>query len=169
MERESAPQGQGRIALQQAWLRRAKPYRWDSVAVPPTVIGASTNNHKRERESEQSMKILYQLRGVNPHTVTDRPLDQHLEHLDHLIPISSAHVVLEHQRNVAPAFSASVDLAVPGPDIHAAARDHTLEAAVLKVARRLEAQIESRKTRQQLRLKRRETNRSVASQWSRGA
>jgi ribosome-associated translation inhibitor RaiA len=60
-----------------------------------------------------------------------------------------------------------VDLAVPGPDIHAAARDHTLEAAVLKAARRLEEQVEARKSRQQLRLKRRENCRAVSSQWSR--
>jgi ribosome-associated translation inhibitor RaiA len=99
------------------------------------------------------MKIEYQLRGLNPRAATGRPLDQHLERLDRLLPITSAQVVLEHQRNAAPAFSASVDLAVPGPDIHAAARDHTLEAAVLKVARRLEEQIEARKNRQDLRLK----------------
>ena len=113
------------------------------------------------------MQIQYQLRGLNPRTVTDRPLDQHLDHLDDLIPISLAHVVLEHQPHAAPAFCASVDLAVPGPDIHAAARDHTLEAAVLKVARRLADQIEARKNRQQLRRKRREPRRAVASQWSR--
>lgn len=115
------------------------------------------------------MKIQYQLRGLNTRAVSDRPMDPHLARLDRLIPISSAQVVLEHQRNTAPAFCASVDLAVPGPDIHAAARDHTLEAAVLKVARRLEDQIESRKNHQQLRLKRRENSRAVASQWSRGA
>ena len=113
------------------------------------------------------MEIRYQLRGLNPRAVTDRPMDQHLEHLDRLIPISAAQVVLEHQRNATPAFCASVHLAVPGPDIHAAARDHTLEAAVLKVARRLEEQVEARKSRQQLRLKRRENCRGVSKQWSR--
>jgi ribosome-associated translation inhibitor RaiA len=113
------------------------------------------------------MKIQYQLRGQNPRAATDRPMDQHLEHLDRFIAISSAHVVLEHQRNAAPAFSAWVDLAVPGPDIHAAARDHTLDAVVLKVARRLEEQIQARKHRQQVRLKGAENCRAVSSQWSR--
>jgi ribosome-associated translation inhibitor RaiA len=110
------------------------------------------------------MKVQYQLLGLNPRAVGDRPLDQDLEQLDRLIPISAARVVLAHQRDVAPAFSASVELAVPGPDIHAAARDHTLQAALLKVVHRLEQQIEERKTRQQLRLKRREHCRTVASQ-----
>jgi ribosome-associated translation inhibitor RaiA len=113
------------------------------------------------------MQIQYQLRGFHPRTVTDRPLDRHLNRLDGLIPISLAQVVLEHQPHAAPAFCASVDLAIPGPDIHAAARDHTLEAAVLKVARRLADQIESRKNRQQLRRKRRAPSRASASQWSR--
>ena len=113
------------------------------------------------------MKIQYQLRGVNPRAVTDRPLDQHLEHLDHLIPISTAQVVLEHQPNATPAFCASVYLGVPGPDIHVAARDHTLDAVVLKVARRLEEQVEARNDRQQLRLKRRQNCRALSSQWSR--
>lgn len=99
------------------------------------------------------MNIQYQLRGLTPRAGTDRPMDRHLEDLGRLIAISSARVVLEHQSNTAPAFCASVYLAVPGPDIHAAARDHTLEAVLLKLARRLEAQVEARKNRQQLRLK----------------
>jgi hypothetical protein len=107
-------------------------------------------------EREITMKIQYQLRGLNPRAANNRPLDRHLEHLCSLIPISSARVVLEHQPNAAPAFTASVDLAVPGPDIHDAARDHTLEASMLKVARRLAEQVEARKNRQQLRLKGRE-------------
>ncbi len=112
------------------------------------------------------MNIQYQLRGLNPRAAADRPMDQHLDRLNHLLPISMAEVVLEYQRNAAPAFSAFVDLAVPGPDIHAAARDHTLEAVLLKVARRLEEQIEARRNRQQLRLKGRETRQAVSSQWS---
>jgi ribosome-associated translation inhibitor RaiA len=109
------------------------------------------------------MKIQYQLRGLNPRAGDDRPLDRQLEHLNRLIPISSAQVALEHKRNAVPAFSASADLAVPGPDIHAAARDHTLEAAVLKVARRLEAQVEARKNRQLPRLNDREQRCRVQS------
>jgi ribosome-associated translation inhibitor RaiA len=109
------------------------------------------------------MNIQYQMRGLNPRAVTDRPMDQHLAYLDRLIPISSAHVVLEYQPNATPSFSASVNLAVPGPDIHVAARDHTLEAAVLKVSRRLEDQIEARKNSQQHRLKDHEPCRRVQS------
>lgn len=94
------------------------------------------------------MEIQHQLRGLNPRTVTDRPLDQQLERLNQLLPISSASVMLEHQHNATPAFCVSVDLAVPGPDIHAAARGHTLEAAMLKVVGRPQHQINARIKRQ---------------------
>ncbi len=107
-----------------------------------------------------TMKIQYQLLGLNPRAVPDRPLDQHLEALSRLLPIDSAHVVLEHQRDVTPPFCVSAALAVPGPDIHAAARDHTLQAAIIKVVRRLEEQIQERKTLQQLRLKHRKKDRA---------
>jgi ribosome-associated translation inhibitor RaiA len=132
-----------------------------------TSTGVSVNDNKCQRERLHDMEIQYQLRGLKPRAVADRPLDKHLEYLQHLLPIGAARVTLEHQREAAPPFSVSVELAVPGPDIHAAARDHTLQAAVLKVAQRLEEQIEERKARQQLRLKRREHCRPVASQRSR--
>ena len=32
LQGETVPQGQARVALQQAWLRRTKPYRWETVA-----------------------------------------------------------------------------------------------------------------------------------------
>ncbi len=113
------------------------------------------------------MNIQYQLRGLHPRTLADHPLDRPIEALGRLILISCARVVLEHQPNTAPAFCVAVDLAVPGPDIHAAARDHTLPAAMTKVIRRLEEQIAARKDRQQRRHKRHEHCRGVASQWSR--
>lgn len=110
------------------------------------------------------MQIHYQFRGLNPRTAGKRPLDQNLEELARRIPISSASIVLTHQQQMAPAFSVAVDLAVPGPDIHAAARDHTLPAALLKVVRRLEQQIEARRSRQERRLKRREPRRGMPNQ-----
>ena len=64
-------------------------------------------------------------------------------------------MTLERQREFAPAFRVQTQLEVPGPDFHAEARDHTLQAALLKVARELERQIRSRKSR---RADRRKTN-----------
>ncbi len=99
------------------------------------------------------MKIQFRIRGLNASASLRAWLEQQLERLQSLIPVTTAEVVLEQQRDNAPAFRAHVHLAVPGPDIHAAARDHTLEAAWLKVTKNLRQQIERRKTRQQLRHK----------------
>ena len=62
--------------------------------------------------------------------------------------------MLEYERDYTPAFRAFALLAVPGPDIHAEARDHTLEAAWLKVTAALRKQIDRRQIRQEARVKR---------------
>jgi ribosomal subunit interface protein len=93
-------------------------------------------------------------------------LELQLERLRSLIPVSTADVLLERQRDGAPAFRAQVHLAVPGPDIHAEARDHTLQAAWLKVAKKLRQQIERRKIRQQLRHKGHPKDPLTAVRWS---
>jgi hypothetical protein len=55
-------------------------------------------------------------------------------------------------------------LGVPGADIRAAARDHTLEAAIFKVGRRLEDAILNRRTEEDLRHKGRPNSRVVVDQ-----
>ncbi len=112
------------------------------------------------------MKIQFRIRGLNANAGLRAWLAQQLERLHRLIPVSAAEVMLERQQDNAPAFRAQVHLAVPGPDIHAAARDHTLEAVWLKVAKNLRQQIERRKTRQQLRHKGHRQHPLTASRWS---
>jgi ribosomal subunit interface protein len=115
------------------------------------------------------MKIQFRVCGLNANASLHGWLEKQLERLHSLIPVSDAHVALERQREATPGFCAHVHLAVPGPDIHATARDHTVQAAWLKVFRNLKRQIERRKTKQAVRAK---TNRQVpapASRWSRPA
>jgi len=100
------------------------------------------------------MEIQFHIRGLNVNPGFRRRLEQTLEGLHPLISISAAAVVLNHRRDDPPAFRAYVSLAVPGPDIHAEARDYTLAAAWLKVATALRRQIEWRKSRQDARVKR---------------
>jgi ribosome-associated translation inhibitor RaiA len=97
------------------------------------------------------MKIQFHIRGLNANADLRRWLEQSLERMESLISVTAAAVVLEHRRDQAPAFRTYVSLAVPGPDIHDEARDHTLEAAWLKVVAGLQKQIEQRKSRQQIR------------------
>lgn len=99
------------------------------------------------------MKTQFHIRGLNVSAEIRRRLEQPLEKLQELIGISVAAVVLEHRSEEAPAFRTFVSLAVPGPDIHAEARDHTLDAAWLKVTGALRKQIEQRKARQGARLR----------------
>ena len=112
------------------------------------------------------MKMQFRIRGLNANASLRSWVQKQLERLQSLMPVTSAEVVLEHQRDAAPAFGAQVHLAVPGPDIHAAARDHTLEAVWLKVAKNLRQQIERRKTRRQLRLKSHRQHPLTAGRWS---
>jgi len=99
------------------------------------------------------MKIQFHVRGVRENARLRHRLQQPLERLATRISIGAAAVVVERQSSVAPSFRAYALLAVPGPDIHAEARDHTLEAVWLKVTAALSKQVEERKSRQKMRLK----------------
>ena len=99
------------------------------------------------------MNINLRYRGLNAHATWQSLVDEQLDRLQGLTHIESAQVVLERQREIKPAFRVHMLLAVPGPDIHAAATDHTLYAALLKVTKSLLRQIEHRKSRQAARLK----------------
>ena len=115
------------------------------------------------------MKIQFRFRGLNANASLRVWLEQQLDRLHRLIPVSAADVVLEQQRDNAPACRAQVHLAVSGPDLHATARDHTLEAAWLKVAGNLRRQIERREARKQLRLKSHRQPPLMARRWAGGA
>lgn len=112
------------------------------------------------------MKIQFRIRGLNANASLRAWLETQLKRLHNLIPVSTAEVVLEREQDSAPAFRAHVHLAVPGPDIHADARDHTLEAVWLKVTKNLRQQIERRKTRQHHKLKSNKSLSSPAIRWS---
>jgi hypothetical protein len=107
------------------------------------------------------MKIQFHIRGLKDNADLRHRLQQPLARLETRIPISAAAVVVEHEWNDAPGFRAFALLAVPGPDIHAEARDHTLDAVWLKVVTALSRQIEQRDSRQDARMK---TNGHVRAQ-----
>jgi len=112
------------------------------------------------------MKTQFHIRGINDNSDLRRRLLQPVERLQNLISISAIAVVLEHRRDEAPPFRAFVSLAVPGPDIHAEAYDHTADAAWLKVATALRQQIAGRKGGQQLPRTGRRQHPLTASRWS---
>jgi ribosomal subunit interface protein len=81
--------------------------------------------------------------------------ESQLKRLQSLAAIGLARVTLERQHKVKPAFRVFTLLEVPGPNVHAEARDHTLQAALLKVVKDLERQMRRRRSR---RADRRKTN-----------
>lgn len=89
-------------------------------------------------------------------------IENNLHVLGELIPISHAEVELNKQPETTPRFRVSALLAVPGPDIHAVACDHTLRAALQKLVSNLKKQFQRRVARRDLRLRNREQFRSVA-------
>ncbi len=93
------------------------------------------------------MKILLRYFGLNARASLREMVEAQLRRLDGLAAIGSAQVTLEWQHEARPAFRVATLLEVPGPDIHAEARDHTLQAALLKVVKELERQLRSRKNR----------------------
>jgi ribosomal subunit interface protein len=93
------------------------------------------------------MQIILQYRGLNPRTSWQELVESQLKKLESLAAIASARVILEWQPETRPAFRVRVLLEVPGPDYHAEAWDHTLEAALLKVVKNLQRQMRSRKNR----------------------
>ncbi len=115
-----------------------------------------------------SMKIQFHIRGLTISRKVRSYLGQPLERLQRLIPISRAAVILEHSWDNAPAFRAFVLLAVPGPDIHAEVRGHTLEAAWLKITAALRKQIEKRKAKQLARTRHVRSRPMFNAPWSRG-
>ena len=99
------------------------------------------------------MKAVFHILGFKADAQFRDQLVSELQDLNDLIPIAYANISLARQHDSTPPFQAVVLLGVPGPDIHAAARDHTWPAAWLKVVARLREQIEDRQSRQQARQK----------------
>ena|SRR5438045_2517572 len=101
------------------------------------------------------MNLILRYCGLNARARWHGLVEAQLHKLQSLVSIASAQVTLEWQRNFKPPFRVQAHLAVPGPDFHAEACDHTLQAALLKVVKNLERQIRGRKSR---RADRRKTN-----------
>jgi ribosomal subunit interface protein len=96
------------------------------------------------------MKTTLRSLGLNAHATWQHLVMEQLHRLKSLTHIESAEVILEQQRDSAPAYRARVLLVVPGPDFHAEAKDHTLAAALHKVVENLKHQIRARQTKRRV-------------------
>ena len=132
------------------------------------------------------MKTSLRYLSLNAQATWHRQVEEQLKHLHSLTAITSADVVLEHQRAARPAFRVQVRLEVPGPGVHvkaprharqatllihgpalhAEARDNTLEAALLKATQDLEHQVQARQLRRRERGKSKLQLSGVSSRWT---
>lgn len=94
------------------------------------------------------MTIDFQINGMKDDAEMRRQVEGDLAGFPRLIAVVSVYVVLAHQNDVSPPYQVSALLTVPGPDVQAAARDHTWRAAWRKVVARLREQIDERRSRQ---------------------
>jgi ribosome-associated translation inhibitor RaiA len=97
--------------------------------------------------SKSPIRILLFYRGLNARAFWQGLVEAQLKRLQNLAEIASARVTLEKRREIGPPFRVKALLEVPGPDFHAEASDHTLPAALHKVVKNLERQIQSRRAR----------------------
>ena len=93
------------------------------------------------------MKLTIRYRFLNARAIWQSLVERHLKGLEKLAAIGAAQVTIERQPDAEPPFRVQALLEVPGPDFHAEASDHTLQAAMLKVVRNLEHQIKTRRAR----------------------
>lgn len=132
------------------------------------------------------MKTTLRYLSLNAQAAWHRQVEEQLQRVHSLTAITSADVVLEHRRETKPAFRVHVRLEVPGPvtharatrhtrraelllhgpALHAEASDNTIEAALLKVTRDLEQQVQARQLRRQGRGKSKLQLSAVSSRWT---
>ena len=99
------------------------------------------------------MKIEMKMRSLDRITGLRSFVEQDLHGLQRELPIECAHIVLEQELEKSPRYRAAVLLVVPGPDLHAAASDHTILAAWRKTHAGLMRQIRERKSQRFVRQK----------------
>jgi ribosome-associated translation inhibitor RaiA len=108
---------------------------------------SSSETTSSRDQAPGGMDIILRYRGLRSRAIWQKLVEMQLRKLQDLAAIASARVFLEWDREVRPAFRVLALLEVPGPDFHAEASDHTLQAALLKVVKNLHRQIEARKKR----------------------
>jgi ribosome-associated translation inhibitor RaiA len=97
------------------------------------------------------MKLLLQPGNTRSSATLDFLIESRLIALADRQRIEEAVVRLTDNREGSPRYQASIQLRVPGPDLHAVACDHTLRVAVQKALDSVEGQIAAREGRRRAR------------------
>ena len=89
----------------------------------------------------QIMKINLKHHNVRSSQALDSFVENQITGLQPALQIDEAHVALVHHTEASPPFEVKAHLVTPGPDVHAEARDHTLQAAFRKMMKLLREKI----------------------------
>ncbi len=99
------------------------------------------------------MKFSIKHTAIAPWKSVEARVRKHLGKLEPRRQIDEAVVHLARERETSPPYHVRVQLVTPGPDVFAEARDHTLGAALRKVAKSLGRIIDTRAGKQRARSK----------------
>ena len=97
------------------------------------------------------MRLLLQPSGIRSSAALDLLIETRLITLAERQHIEEAVVRLNDHPEGSPRYQVSIQLRVPGPDVHAVACDHTLRVAVQKALQAVEGQIAARAARRRTR------------------
>jgi len=112
------------------------------------------------------MKTTLRCLGLDAHATWQDLVMEQLHRLKSLTDIESAELIMEKQRDSAPAYRVRMLLVVPGPDLHNEAMDHTLAAALHKAVEDVARQIRARQSKRVEQRKSRLQLGTISSRWS---
>ena len=93
------------------------------------------------------MKFILNHRWLRPDAKLSAQVKNEVAKLAGAVRIETAEITLEKNPASSPPFSAKVHLVIPGPDLFAEDKDHTLQATVRKVLAKLSRQIQRQQKR----------------------
>lgn len=90
------------------------------------------------------MKLTLHHHNIRSTHEVDSLLEERILSLEPRLQIDEAHVRLERQSELSPAFRVAIHIVTPGPDLQAEGRDHTIRAAIGKALADLNARLHHR-------------------------
>ena len=112
-----------------------------------------------EFNDTMKLKIHHRLHQPSPAFIT--LLEREFAALSDHLRIDEARVLIERQPDASPPFRMSAHLVTPGPDVFAAASDHTLRAALHKLISSIVDKITQRSQRRSRKLLSRHSGRTL--------
>jgi ribosome-associated translation inhibitor RaiA len=99
------------------------------------------------------MKLNLQHHNLRSSDELDSLIENRILALQPRLRIDEAHVRLECRFESSPAYGVLIHLVMPGPDVFAEGRDHTIHAAIHKALGEIESRLDHRAAKRQQRVR----------------